>query len=102
MQTRSVHSDRRAIHPSTRWHRRHASAALLPLLPRRHRCHGHWVALLGGLEAFAAICVRLPTRAKEGGAQGWNGRHAGEQPRYHIYLEVEFILFSQFSREKVE
>ena len=102
MLTRSVHSDRRAIHPPTWWHRGYAPAALLPLLPRWHRCHGHWGALLGDLEACAAVRVRLPTRAKEGGAQGWNSRHAGEQPRYHIYLEVEFILFSQFSREKVE
>ena len=102
MLTRSVHSDRRAIHPPTWWHRGYAPAALLPLLPRWHRCHGHWGALLGDLETCAAVHVRLPTRAKEGGAQGWNGRHAGEQPGYHIYLEVELILFSQFSREKVE
>ena len=80
MLTRSVHSDRRAIHPPTWWHRGYAPAALLPLLPRWHRCHGHWGALLGDLEACAAVRVRLPTRAKEGGAQGWNSRHAGEQP----------------------
>ena len=93
MLTRSVHSDRRAIHPPTWWHRGYAPAALLPLLPRWHCCHGHWGALLGDLEACAAVRVRLPTRAKEGGAQGRNGRHTGERPRYHIDLKVESILF---------
>ena len=94
IQTLSVHnSDRCTIHPPTWWHRRHASAALLPLLPRWHRCYARWGTLLGGLEACAAVRVRLPTRAEEGGTQGWNGRHTGEQPRYHIDLKVEFKLF---------
>ena len=36
--------------------------------------------LLGGLEACAcaAVRVRLPTRAEEGGTQGRNDRHPGE------------------------
>jgi hypothetical protein len=80
-QKRYVHSARCAIHPPTWWHRRHASAALLPLLPRWHRCHCRWGAILGGLEACAAVRVRVPPRAEEGGTQGRNGRHTGEQPR---------------------
>ena len=61
----TVQCARRAIHPSAWWHRRHASAALLPLLPRRHRCAGLWGALLGGLEACTAVRVWVPAHAEE-------------------------------------
>ena len=81
MWTFNTHSTRRAIYPPTWWRWRHTSAALLPLLPRRHRYPCHWGALLGSLEAGAAVRVWLPPRAEEGGTQGWDGRHAGEQPR---------------------
>ena len=74
----TVHSARRAIHPSAWWHRRHASAALLPLLPRRNRRVGLWGALLGSLEACAAVRIWVPARTEEGGTQGRNGRHTGE------------------------
>jgi hypothetical protein len=67
MQTCYVHSARRAIYPPTWWHRGHASATLLPLLPHRNRYPGRWGALLGGLEACASVRVRLPPCAEEGG-----------------------------------
>ena len=77
----TVYSACRTIHTSAWWHRRHSSAALLPLLLRRRRCASLWGALLGILEACAAVRIRLPPRTEEGGTQGWNSRDTGEQPR---------------------
>jgi hypothetical protein len=100
MQKRSIHSTRRAIYSPTWWYRRHASAALLPLLPHRHRYPGLWGALLGSLEACAAGRIRLQPRAEKGGAKGWNGRHSGEQPRFSDHrFNSEFMFFVVLQRK---
>jgi hypothetical protein len=92
------HSDRCAIHPSTWRHWRYAPAALLPLLPHRHRYLSRWGALLGYLEACAAARVRVPPRADEGGTQGWNGRHTGEAARRRSNSE-SYLFFAVLKRK---
>ena len=99
MQTPSIHSAGRAVCPPTRRHRRHAPAALLPLQPHRHRCLVYWGALLGHLEAYAAVRVRVPPRAEEGGSRGRDGRHTGEQPARYFDIDNLFGFFAVLQRK---